>query len=163
MKKKLRLRRKSMSDINEAEFQKDDRKIDRVYIDKEDKEKYDRLQEISFFQGRTNSQLFLFAICYALKNGGGKHPLKNKLGYFRLESTKDEEILLIKTLAMYDSDNVEVLTDDKQIYSIAEEYANFGIKILSDTYESTQYGSFHKTIEKDIHDLLSKIERAERY
>lgn len=151
-----------MSDLIETEFQKDDRKIDRIYIDKEDKEKYDRLQESSFFQGRTNSQLFLFAICYALKNGGGKYPIKNRLGYFRLESTKDEEILLLKTLAMYDSDNIDILTDDKQVYSIAEEYANFGIKILSDTYESTQYGSFHKIIEKDINDLLSEILSAER-
>lgn len=147
-----------MSEISETEIQKDDRKVDRIYIEKEDKEKYDRLQETNFFQGKTNSQLFLFAICYALKNGGGKHPIKNRLGYFRLESTREEEIMLLKTLAMYDSGNVDILTDDKQLYSIAEEYANFGIKILSETYESTQFGSFYKIIEKDINELLSEIE-----
>lgn len=128
--------------------------IDRVFIEKEDKEKYNKIQENSFFQGHTNSQLFLFTLCFGLQNGAERLPLKNKLGYFRLDSMKEEEEVLFKVLAVFETQSVEVLDDPKNIYNIAEEYANFGIKILFEELESTQFGTFHKVIEIKLNDML---------
>ncbi|MDV0442322.1 hypothetical protein [Methanorbis furvi] len=108
--------------------------VDRVYIDANDREKYNDktgLGSLSpFFAQKSNSDLFLFAIAYALKNGLPRKPLASRDGYFRTDYLKEVDEVLLKSLAVYDKKSIDVLENEKEILQIAEEYANAGIKVL---------------------------------
>lgn len=109
-------------------------KIDRIYIEQDDREKYGDKSGLSvlspFFSDKENVDLFLFAIAYALKHGLPRRPLKSRYGYARTSYFKETEEMYLKCLAVYEKKSIDVLGDEKEILTIAEEYANAGIKLL---------------------------------
>lgn len=108
--------------------------IDRIYIEQEDRNKYGTklgLPALSpFFSDRSNVELFLFAIAYALKHGLSRRPLKTREGYARTSYFKEIDEMYLKCLAVYEMKSDDVLENEKYILTIAEEYANAGIKAL---------------------------------
>ena len=112
------------------------KKIDRVYCD--NLKEYQILrEETSFFQKGGNPEIFIMAMALGFKKGI-KTPLKKgKEGVVRLTYFKEENISMIKAVAIIDTKSVEVLSDKEKIYSIAEEYANTGIKLLKPGFGET--------------------------
>ena len=78
---------------------------------------------------------------------GIKTPLKKgREDVVRLTYFKSEQISMIKAVAVMDAKSLEVLNDEEKIYSIAEEYANTGIKFLKPLLVSTDTSSYIKKL-----------------
>lgn len=131
-----------------------------IYIRKSDKEHFSRLEEKdSPFGNKGKKHLFLAAMVVGFKNGI-KHKITDRdpPGYIRTEYLSDTEKALINAVAVKDAGNLEVLLDKKRVYSIAEEYAAGGIKILKDQVFSGK-GSFSKRLETELIGIAKKVKK----
>lgn len=74
---------------------------------------------------------FLWAVSMGVKYGK-RSPLEGKKeGLFLwVRINKDSELPCLKMLALSETKDIRVLTDEQQIQQIAEEYANEGIRII---------------------------------
>ena len=129
-------------------------KIDRVSINKEDKKKYEELQEseessLLDFQNKT---LYLLAFSLGVKHDI-KPELKSKKGFARLSTFTEEDKALIKSLVVEESNNLEVLDNKAQVYEIADRYAAGGIRFLYDEVFSDGPGEHSKKIEEELVEL----------
>lgn len=135
---------------------------DRIYIDKKDRDLYQKLneEEITTFKDkggrRTRKEQFLFALSIGFKNGV-KRKLETKEGFFLVKDLHPEDEALLNTIAVYDSNSVEILSNKGEVYKIVEEYAHAGIRLLCEKIKSTTHGSFDKHLEKELHDIYSKL------
>lgn len=129
---------------------------DRIYVDKDDKELYEKIKEEEIFQDRENKDLFIIAMAY-----GFKHQVKRKLdkkeGYLRTEYLKREDWGLINSVAVNDG-LIDNLNDREAVLKLAEEYAHGGIKLLCDYIDSIQHGSFDRQFEKELLDLFDELQ-----
>jgi len=130
---------------------------DRLYIDRDDRKLYEKIEKEDVFKGRTRKEEFLFAMAIGFKNKV-KRSLKMKEGFFLTKDLKPEDETLINVIAIWGSNSVEVLLSNKEkVFEIAEEYAHGGIRLLHDSIESTQYGSFSKQFEKTLHEIYEEL------
>ena|SRR3990167_1908401 len=93
--------------------------------------------------GINNKHLFILSMSLGFKNNRYlplKSGEKHSGGYCRVESLSDEDKSLIKSMAICKTKELNILIDPKQIYQIAEGYANGGISILKELV--TQHGDF---------------------
>jgi hypothetical protein len=133
------------------------KKVDRIYVDKKDISSYDLLrQKPSPFANGQNKDIFLAALVVGYHEGV-KLPLKSKEGYFRTEYLKSEEKALIKSIAVATTGDLNVLLDEQRIYSIAEEYATGGISLLLDRVQNDSYGSYAKKLENELLQIFGKV------
>lgn len=103
-----------------------------VRVEESKRQMYSELIESdgSPFQGAQQMEIFLFAMAYGRKKAGkvelqgSTHPLFNK------PSLKEDQKWIIKSIAVKDAGTADVLRDEKEVYRIAQEYANGGIKEL---------------------------------
>ncbi|MCP5097973.1 MAG: hypothetical protein GY943_20690 [Chloroflexi bacterium] len=106
-------------------------RTDRVYIDESASEIYRQLKngpntqpEESPFE--TFKDIFMQAVCLGFENGrrirSGKQGSEIRLTVFT-----EDDIAILKAIAIADTGDVEVLTSLSDILTIAEEYANAGI------------------------------------
>ena len=131
---------------------------DRICFDKKDRKLYDKLDNEEMFNHsyRTRKEQFMFALAIGLKNDK-RLPLKTREGFFLAKDLHPEDIALLNSVAVFDQKSDEVLTDNRKIFLIAEEYAHSGIILLTDEIESSAYGAFEKYIEKEVIDRFNKI------
>ncbi|MDO9044560.1 MAG: hypothetical protein Q7U35_04555 [Methanobacteriaceae archaeon] len=102
---------------------------DRLFIEKDDREIYDRLKKINLFRKYDNKNLFLMAMVFGFHKKQF-YPINNPDGFVRLSYLRDNEESLINALAVYEINDLDILLNKKKVYLIAEEYANAGIKII---------------------------------
>ena len=130
---------------------------DRVYIDKKDRELYNKLAEEEIFDEKTTrKEQFLFAMAVGFNNQL-RLPLETREGFFLTKDLRPEDEALMYAVAIYD-EGPEILSNKEKVFKIAEEYAHGGIKILTDMVKSLPYGSFYKKLEKDLSNLYKKLE-----
>jgi len=135
----------------------EEKKVDRIYIDKKDVDDFNRLKEKdSPFANCQNKEIFLAAMVVGYHEGG-RIELKNKEGYFREEYLSDEERALIRAIAISEAGDLNVLLNEQKIYSIAEEYATGGISLLKAKVFSGEYGSYGKKLESELLRVYGKI------
>ena len=135
----------------------------RLYIERSDKEKYDRLLEKDgTFAGKDNKDVFIMAMVIGYSRGV-KVELTRKEGYVRFEYLKDRDKSIIKSIAVADRGTLDVLLDKKKVYSIAEEYAAGGIKLLVEMVFGESYGSFEKRLESELVEEFERIKGEEAY
>ena len=124
-----------LSSIDENKNQQSRRPRDRIRIDKIHHPTYVALtkprenenhQELSPFESMKNIFMLATFIGY---NEEKRVPLeKDKEMIFAwARFSSEEDIPLLRALALTETENVEVLTDQNQILTIAEEYANGGV------------------------------------
>ena len=130
--------------------------IDRLAVDEKDRELYDRLKTTDIFDGKTRKEQFLFAFAVGFSRGI-KRPIQNRDRFFFVKDLTPDDEALFSAVAASDADSVEVLPDRAKVFKIAEEYAHAGIRILADEIDSTQYGTFEKQLEKQLHDMYDRI------
>lgn len=128
-----------------------------IYVDKSNKHFYD---DIKFLQGYDRKDQFLFAMAFGFINDF--NPKIDKREFItRTSYLNYDDLTLINSLALLNSKgNVDILSDKKEIFRIAEDYANGGIQLLSDETGS-KHGSFEKKLEKilvDIYDQIGDLE-----
>lgn len=133
-------------------------KRDRIFIDKEDRPHYDRLENDDMFKGKSKKEQFIFAMSIGVKNNI-KQPLNNRDtgGFFWLKDARPEDEALMNAVALLEDDSASILSDKDKVYKIAEEYAHAGIKLLADKIESIQFGSFYKQFEGELHEFYNTL------
>jgi len=122
---------------------------DRLYVEKSAINDYDQLKgKDSPFYGRENKELFIAAMTLGFHENS-KKDLSKKEGFVRTEYLTDEEKSLIKAIAIAEEGNLNVLLDKKRVFSIAEEYAAGGIKLLKERVFE-EFGSYAKRLESEL-------------
>jgi len=126
------------------------KKVDRLYVDKRDLKDFNRLKEKdSPFVGAQNKDVFLAAMVIGYKERS-KIELKKKEGYFRKDYLTDQDIALIRAISVSDEDSLNVLLNEQKVFSIAEQYAAGGIKLLKTRVFSGEFGSYGKKLESEL-------------
>ena len=128
-------------------------------IQKLDKSIYKKLQEEnSPLRGRSNRDLFMLAMFIGFRQGT-RTKLKERETYVRTEYFSNEDISIMKAVAIHESQSLEVLQDLRKVFSIVEEYANCGIKILKDESYSGGLKTFVKRFEESLMYDFEKISK----
>lgn len=89
---------------------------------------------------------------------GSRIELDKKEGFVRIEYLTLREKSIIKAIAVAEEGDLNVLLDKNKVYSIAEEYAAGGIKLLKNKVFSGDYGSYIKKLESELVEEFEKIE-----
>ena len=126
------------------------KKIDRLYIDKKDLDDWRRLKDKdSPFAGCDNKDIFIAAMAVGY-NEGSKIELKSKEGYFFSDNLRPEELALVRAIAVAEEGSLNVLLDEQKVFSVVEQYATGGVKLLKNKVFSGEYGSYAKKLESDL-------------
>ncbi len=108
-------------------------RTDRVYIDEAVIEVYRQLKKEANSEPEqapfdTFKDLFMFAACLGFQNGHRTKPRKgNNGGEVPTKVFTEDDVVILKAIAIADTGDVEVLDRLGEIFAIAEEYANSGI------------------------------------
>lgn len=133
---------------------------DRLSCRKSDREIYELLKkEGGPFKGKDHIYIFMMALSigYQQKN---RVKLDTKDGLILLYHVPEELKSIIKAISIAEEGmNLNVLLDEKKVYSIAEEYASGGIKILKSKVLGGEFGSYIKKLESELVDEFEKIKK----
>lgn len=108
-------------------------RIDRVYIDEGVIDVYRQLKkeannEVEQAPFDTYKDLFMFAACVGFQNGRRTKPRKgNNGGEVPSKVFTEDDLAILKAIAIAETGDVEVLNRFGEVLAIAEEYANAGI------------------------------------
>jgi dnd system-associated protein 4 len=107
-------------------------RTDRVYIDESAIEFYRQLKKEGHSEPEqapfdTFKDLFMFAACLGFQGGRRSKPRKTNGGEVPAKVFTEEDLAILKAIAIAETGDVEVLTRFGEILGIAEEYANAGI------------------------------------
>lgn len=129
---------------------------DRFYIDKEDRPYYNKVIEenVVNFKNKNQKEQFLLAMAIGFENDQ-KRELKTRDGFFFSHDLGAEDRTLINALAIHKRGSADILTNEKEVFDIAEQYASAGIRILADSIDKVQFGKFDKMFEKDLVEMLN--------
>lgn len=125
-----------------------------LYVDKDNKHLYDDLSFLQIKEFERKDQ-FMFAVAFGFINDFNPE-LKRKEFITRTSYLNEDDQALLNAIAVKSTGSIDVLSDKKEIYHIAERYANGGIQLLSDEVGSKP-GSFEKRLEKILIELSDKI------
>ena len=132
---------------------------DRVYIKDGDRDIYNRLlKRGSPFQGQHNKIPFLASMLIGYLEDV-RIPLgKNRDGWILKSYLSEKESSIIKAIAVETKNDLHVLLDENEVYTIVEEYATGGLKLLHDEiYTSSNPASYPKRLELLLSKLISDI------
>ena len=135
---------------------------DRIYIRKEDRVIYESIRKNEGdLEGISNMDLFLMAMMLGFHEKG-KHGLKGVKstatdGLVRTESFKDDAWNIIRALAVYEEEYMEVLLSNNKMFDVAEKYAIVGIQELNKVYFENEH-NFLKRIEKLLIDEFKTLD-----
>lgn len=120
-----------MSHQQELEFEETDPGRD-IGVEKEKHGLYEDLKEkkSSPLYGVSLRDIFLFSVGYSRQNAGREKLSGERHWMFGRDRLTKEQEWIIKSVAVEEMETTEVLRDGKQVYQIAQEYANGGIKQL---------------------------------
>lgn len=134
-----------------------DRIPDRLSINESDKKEYLRLKgKDSPFKDKDNKDLFMMALIVGYSEVKTKVKLEKKLGYAQLNTFNDEDLTIIKSIAVAEAKSLDILTDKVEVLSIAEQYANSGIKMFKDEVFNGEYGDYIRRIESKLVDAFEE-------
>lgn len=103
-----------------------------VRIDGNKREIYRELtdeESKSPFAGEQMSKLFMFALGVGFDQGL-RMSVEDSVGIFNKDVLKNDEKWIIKSVAVKEEEDPEILRDEDEMYQIAEEYANGGIDAI---------------------------------
>lgn len=91
----------------------------------EDADKYRRLIEddLSPFKGATFKDVLVYAAAYGYKNGV-KEELTKPQSNIPFTVLTDEDKWILRSIGVADEGTLEVLNNEREVYKVAEEYAN---------------------------------------
>ncbi len=130
---------------------------DRLFMDKDDRKLYEKLETEELFLNKSKREHFLYAMAIGFKNNV-RFPLESKDGLFHTTDLRPEDESLIKALALITTDNnFEILSNKDEMFTIAEEYARGGIRLIIDKIESMPLGSYELHCEKNLFDTFNEF------
>ncbi len=135
----------------------EEKKFDRLYIDKKDQDVFEQLREKgSPFEGTDNKDIFIAAMVRGYHEGC-RISLKSREGFFRWDNLIDSEKALIKSIAIAEEKDLKVILDKQKIFTVAEEYATGGVHLLKQKVSGIdEFGSYAKKLEAELHEAYNK-------
>jgi dnd system-associated protein 4 len=113
---------------------------------------YEKLKtdtSLSPFAGATYKDIFLYAMAYGYRHGL-REEIEKPRPNIPLSAFSDEEKWLIKAVAVDEKSSLEVLSNEKQVYEIAEEYANGALEIIYSEVFGGKPGEPYKRMMQDL-------------
>lgn len=135
---------------------------DRISIRKEDRVIYESIRKNDGdLKGISNMDLFLMAMMLGVHEKG-KHGLKGVKstatdGLVRIASFTDDAWNIIRSLAVYEEEYMEVLLSNNKMFDVAEKYATVGINELNKLYFENEH-NFLKRMEKLLIDEFNALD-----
>ena len=128
------------------------KKLVRLSIDTQHRDKFEYIKD-KLPEGTENIDVFILAMAWGYKEDRAQQ-LKSKYGVVRFDSIDPKSMNMIRALAASKSNDLNVLSSQKDIFKIADEYANGGLIILYDELE----GSDLDSIEVELTSALQKAQ-----
>ncbi len=110
-----------------------------VAYDKGDQEFYSSLvaeDSSSIFKKKERVDVFMYAMALGF-NAGKRLPLVKRVPNLNPSAISGEERWLMRSIAVTDTEDLNVIKDHKKVIEIAEEYANAGIHIIRDMIKNS--------------------------
>ena len=146
-----------MSCGGESDQMSETKKPDRLNVDRKDVDDFNRLKaKDSPFAGSQNKDVFIAAMVTGYHEGS-RVKIKRKEGYVRESYLSAEDRALINALAVSEEGNLNVLLDAQKVFSIAEEYATGGIRLLKARVFGEEFGSYTKKLESELLRAYEKV------
>lgn len=125
-----------------------------------DGQKYRKLinDELSPFYNAYFKDVFLYAACYGFRNGLPPQKLEKPEPNIPLSAFSDEEIWILKAVAIAESKSLEIAGDEREAYRIVEEYASGAIKTIYLEVFGGKPGEPHKRMTHDVWEEFQKLE-----
>lgn len=120
-----------------------------ISVTKDTRNTYDDLTEAndSPFKNAELNDIFVFAAAYGY-NQGLRTSLDSRRALANRDALSDSQQWTLKSIALNETEDEDILRDGKQIYIIAEEYAEGGIHHLKDRLEAP--GDLYNEISTEI-------------
>jgi hypothetical protein len=137
-----------------------EKKSFRLYIERNELGDFKYLQEEkdSPFYKKDNKEVFIAAMIVGFKNDMRKQ-FQTRQEYIWSHYLNDEELSIIKALAINKEKSLTVLNDKEKVFQIAGEYASGGIKYLKDSiFNKKHHGSYLKRLESELLDVLENFQ-----
>lgn len=100
--------------------------------------------------------LFIIAMAYGVYNNNRK-PIKDPKRSITTSFIEKDFEWLIKAVAISKSkEGIDIISDEAEIYQIAEEYANGGIEIIEGILKRSKPGEFKITMEQELNKIQKK-------
>jgi len=132
------------------------RAVDRLYVGKGDKDLYDKMVQESILKNTTRKEQFLLAMAYGIRSNV-RRKIEQREEFFLRKDLLLEDEAMLDAIAIRADNALDVLSSKVQIFSIAQEYAHAGIRLLAAEIEGTSYGSFEKKFEKELFETYETI------
>ncbi len=99
-----------------------------------------------------------FLVAMALGyNLGSKTPLKGTRSLILESSITEKHLDLLNIVAIADTDDVKIISNKKQVFKIAEQYANTGIKYMQNIEKSSQFGESSDKFEEIVNSVYEDL------
>ena len=130
---------------------------DRIYVDNDTIEK---MYDVSrFLKNKNTHRKDQFFVAMALGYNMGKRlKLEKRKLFFLTQFLNEQDLTLLYALAIAETNDVNVVDDLDKVYSIAEEYANAGIRKLYTMEKDSALENFSKRFEKVMRQHISKLD-----
>lgn len=126
--------------------------VDRLFIEKKTVDFY-KTSKILHIPDFDNKDQFLVAMSLGYKLGI-RTPLKSKEGFVRESYLKEADRALIYALAIKENNDIKTVSDLKNVFTIAEEYANAGINFINKLEKKSSFDEHTKEFEKIVNKNL---------
>ena len=140
----------------------DRKRLDRYDFALESGEKHSRVkrlkeEKLSPFRDMTMKDVFIYAMAIGYERGK-KVPLKRRTGVIPGNALRDEDYALVKAIGISQRKDVDILFEkkEKELFKIAEEYANGGIDMLFYQVFGEDPGDPDRKMEQALRDLMAK-------
>ena len=141
---------------------------DRIFIEQGNIEGV--YENIKIFEKEERKDQFLLAMSIGFAKNKMKKIKSNQTLFLSTYLQPEDEALINAVALHYASNNAgsspyedpaEVLAKKPIVYTIAEQYANYGIQVLKDDEDSSQIGNYLKIFEKEIIEIYNKRKDSE--
>jgi hypothetical protein len=129
-----------------------------LHCRKGEKEIYDRLsKDEDIFKKKDLKHIFLLSAVIGFIEGR-RNPIDKREpgGLIRFSYLDEEDKGLLKSIAVVTYKKLDILVDKKSVYSLAEEYASGGLKILEREVFEGEFGSYKKRLGAKLMDEINK-------
>ncbi len=122
------------------------------YYQDKSEDSWIRKESSSIFAGKNQKDLFIFAMALG-KTKNKKATVKNKQSNVSVSAMTEKQKWALLSIGISESRDLICLKDESPLYSIAEKYAEEGMKIIQSHRD--RYGiNYPKFLEAELRDIL---------
>jgi hypothetical protein len=136
--------------------------VDRLNVDRSDLDDFRRLRmKDSPFAKDQNKDIFIAAMVIGFREKC-KLKLRKREGFIRKAYLSPQDLALINAIAISEENSLNVLLDERKVFSIAEEYATGGISLLKNLiFGSDDFGSYSKKLQSEMLRDYKELKKSE--